>query len=119
MIILILMSLISFIGVGIHLMYSPLFGWDEDLTKLKKDNRLAALTMNNLITYFLAFFGVVDLLWAFNVVQIQIILLVGIIGFWIIRAILQISYYNMSDRLSQFFLTIYILMTIGHISIIL
>ena len=119
MILLTILGIINFTGFVIHLLFTPIWGWGGDLKQLKSQNRRAALTMNGMITYLFGFFSVVNLLWAFGVLEIQKTLVISIIGFWVVRSILQLLYYRVREPLSLAFLGAFIFMIAGHIVILL
>jgi len=119
MILLTILGIINFIGFVIHLLFTPIWGWGDDLKKLNSQNRKAALTMNGMITYLFGVFSVVNLLWAFGVLEIQKTLVISIIGFWVVRSILQLLYYSVREPLSLAFLGAFIFMIAGHIVILL
>ena len=118
MILLIAMSAVHFTGAVIHLFFSHIWGWARDLENLKNENRLSALTMNGGIAYFLGFFGTMDLLWAFDLVEKERLLIIAIIGFWVVRLAMQLFIYDMRQRLSQMFFIAFVFMIVGHTAIL-
>lgn len=118
LVLLIVLGGIHFAGAAVHLLYSRIWDWATDLEQLKPVNRQAALAMNGMVAYLLGFFGLVDLLWAFRVVEREPLLVVAIIGYWVARMILQLIYYDMRQRLSQLLSAAFIFMIVGHISLL-
>lgn len=108
------MSLINFAGFVIHLLFTPLWGWGPDLANLKTTNRRSAITMNGMMSYTFAFFGVADLLWGIGVLEVQSILVAGMTGFWLVRTVLQLVYFDLRQPLSIVFMAAFIFMTAGH-----
>ncbi len=87
-----------------HLFFWVLLDWPGQLKRLSHVNRAVTQTLNICLTFmFFLFAG------EFHSSNIGNVLLIGMALFWCIRALLQIFLFNLSERIHQFLLLLFII----------
>lgn len=109
-------AFLALTGAVIHVLFTPLFGWADDLASMSDNNRRSALAMNGMITYALVVIAVADIALALNWIgdEAAAITLLVIAGFWGFRVVFQFLYYDMRHHLSWLFLGAYVFMATTH-----
>jgi len=110
-------GLLSLVGVVIHIFFTPIFGWARDLKNLSTVNRRSALVMNLMIIYVLLLIAVADVYLALGIVDqpTGTIVLLAVAGFWGVRLVAQLIYFNLRESLSWLFLSAYVFMVTAHL----
>jgi hypothetical protein len=92
-----------------HLMFWRLFGWKQDLPRLRAVNQAIVPVLNLALTFMFLLVGMIMLL------EPPIpTLLAGMAVFWLLRALVQPIYFGLQQVASKLITVIFLLGTIGH-----
>lgn len=93
-----------------HLFFWRLFRWQEELPRLGAVNRDIVQILNLCLTYLLALCAAACLLfpWALIATEMGRFLLLGMTGFWLMRAIFQSMFFGLRHPLSASLFALFI-----------
>jgi hypothetical protein len=93
-----------------HLTFWKIFKWREDLASLTFINRAVMQVLNLSLTFAFFIFGYISLFHAKELLTTSLgtSLLLLISSFWIFRAILQIVFFGLKNKLSIIFFIIFV-----------
>lgn len=100
-----------------HLFFWRLLNWSEQLKKVSPVNRAVFQALNICLTFMFFLMAYVFLFHANEVYASTVgkVLLIGMAVFWCLRAVIQIYLFDLSGRIHQFLLFLFIVGIILHI----
>jgi hypothetical protein len=100
-----------------HLFFWRLLDWKEQLRRVSEVNRAVIQTLNVCLTFMFLLVSYMCLFYTDEVRTTSIgkTLLIGMATFWLIRAALQIYYFNLKQRVHQVLLILFIAGIVIHV----
>lgn len=93
-----------------HLFWPRLFNWDHNLKSLDQINRSLLPIMSGLFIYIYLLIGIGSLFFTNVLISEQVgqFILIAVSGFWAIRSLMQVRYFNMREKEVVLFFGIFI-----------
>jgi hypothetical protein len=92
-------GIINLLFVAFHLSFWKLFNWEQSLVSLSPDDRAVMQVLNIHTAYALAMFALVSLFFPneLSATKLGRIVSLSIAGFWVLRGINQLVFWDMSS----------------------